>query len=151
MFSLPKNENKLFVFTITLAELISSTLIIHLILILFGASLTSDLMNTFLFSLFLCLICVMPAFILIEHSDPIDLLFRLLIKQEFHNNTELKCFIMTKATIIGSWFGALVIPLDWDRWWQVFPISCFFGALCGILCAGLYILFKFKSKIKHVY
>jgi GPI ethanolamine phosphate transferase 2/3 subunit F len=149
MFS-SRNESTLFILSITLAELISSTLIIHLIVILFGASL-NDFINTFLFSLFLSLICVMPAFILIEHSNPVDFLFRLLIKQEFHNNTELKCFIIAKGTIIGSWFGALVIPLDWDRWWQAFPISCFFGALIGILLAGLYILFKFKNKIKHVY
>jgi len=23
------------------------------------------------------------------------------------------------SSIVGAWFGAFVIPLDWDRWWQV--------------------------------
>lgn len=26
---------------------------------------------------------------------------------------------MTLGAVFGSWFGALLIPLDWDRPWQV--------------------------------
>jgi phosphatidylinositol glycan class F len=35
------------------------------------------------------------------------------------------------ATAIGCWAGALVIPLDWDRPWQVWPVPCVFGAALG--------------------
>ena len=30
--------------------------------------------------------------------------------------------------IIGVWIGAIPIPLDWDRLWQIWPMSCVFGA-----------------------
>lgn len=23
------------------------------------------------------------------------------------------------GTVLGAWVSAIVIPLDWDRWWQV--------------------------------
>lgn len=35
------------------------------------------------------------------------------------------------GTILGGWFGAFPIPLDWDRPWQVWPISCTIGAIMG--------------------
>lgn len=40
-----------------------------------------------------------------------------------------------QATILGTWLGATVIPLDWDRPWQVWPIPCVIGALLGYLIA----------------
>jgi len=32
---------------------------------------------------------------------------------------------------LGCWCGAFPIPLDWDRPWQAWPISCVYGALLG--------------------
>ncbi|KAL0130584.1 hypothetical protein PUN28_002314 [Cardiocondyla obscurior] len=40
-----------------------------------------------------------------------------------------------QATILGTWLGATVIPLDWDRPWQAWPIPCIIGALFGYLIA----------------
>ncbi|EJW79775.1 hypothetical protein WUBG_09317, partial [Wuchereria bancrofti] len=33
--------------------------------------------------------------------------------------------------LFGAWFGAFVIPFDWDRWWQRWPIPCVLGAVVG--------------------
>jgi len=40
-------------------------------------------------------------------------------------------YIPGVGAIIGAWLGALVIPLDWDRPWQVWPVSCVYGAGLG--------------------
>lgn len=142
-------RNKTITFLMTLIEFLTSVLIIHFIVVLFGASLF-DFENTFLFSIFISLICVMPLLILIEHSNPVDLLFRVFIKQELNDLIEARCATISRGTLVGSWLGALVIPLDWDRWWQVFPIPCVFGAILGAVISSL-TLVKFKNKIKKHY
>uniref|UniRef100_A0A3B4F2L7 Phosphatidylinositol glycan anchor biosynthesis class F n=1 Tax=Pundamilia nyererei TaxID=303518 RepID=A0A3B4F2L7_9CICH len=44
------------------------------------------------------------------------------------------CLQITVAcTLIGAWVGAFPIPLDWDRPWQVWPVSCSLGSLFGYL------------------
>ncbi|KAJ5526529.1 Glycosylphosphatidylinositol anchor biosynthesis protein 11 [Penicillium frequentans] len=35
------------------------------------------------------------------------------------------------GTGLGAWFGAVPIPLDWDRPWQAFPITILVGAYIG--------------------
>lgn len=44
---------------------------------------------------------------------------------------ETICLINALCVLLGAWIGALPIPLDWDRKWQVWPISCTYGALMG--------------------
>ena len=38
---------------------------------------------------------------------------------------------------LGAWLGAFPLPLDWDRDWQVWPISCCLGAALAHLTANL--------------
>lgn len=38
---------------------------------------------------------------------------------------------------VGAWAGAWPIPLDWDRPWQAWPITCVLGAVFGYFLAGL--------------
>lgn len=33
--------------------------------------------------------------------------------------------------MLGAYLGAAAIPLDWDRWWQRWPLPCLIGALAG--------------------
>ena len=35
------------------------------------------------------------------------------------------------GSLLGSWVGALALPLDWGRWWIVWPIPCVYGAILG--------------------
>ncbi len=37
------------------------------------------------------------------------------------------------GSIVGAWLGAVPIPLDWDRPWQLWPISCVIGTLLGYI------------------
>jgi hypothetical protein len=38
---------------------------------------------------------------------------------------------------LGAWCGAMVIPLDWDRPWQKWPIPCVAGAVAGFGVGGV--------------
>ncbi|XP_071711785.1 PIGF/3-ketodihydrosphingosine reductase fusion protein-like isoform X1 [Rutidosis leptorrhynchoides] len=50
------------------------------------------------------------------------------------------------GAIIGAWFGAWPMPLDWERAWQEWPISVTYGAIIGYL-VGL--LASFSSVLFH--
>ena len=40
--------------------------------------------------------------------------------------------------LLGTWLGCFVIPLDWDREWQIWPTSLVVGAyIAGIIAYGL--------------
>ncbi|KAA8542010.1 hypothetical protein F0562_023162 [Nyssa sinensis] len=39
------------------------------------------------------------------------------------------------GAVIGAWFGAWPMPLDWERPWQEWPISVSYGAMAGYLVA----------------
>ncbi|KAJ0007188.1 hypothetical protein Pint_30405 [Pistacia integerrima] len=37
------------------------------------------------------------------------------------------------GAVIGAWFGAWPMPLDWERPWQEWPICVSYGAMAGYL------------------
>lgn len=41
------------------------------------------------------------------------------------------------GTGVGAWFGAVPIPLDWDRPWQAYPITILTGAYIGYAVGSL--------------
>ena len=45
------------------------------------------------------------------------------------------------TSVIGSWIGAIPIPLDWDKPWQQWPISCICGGIIGFAMGNIIILF----------
>lgn len=56
----------------------------------------------------------------------------------FENFTESHLHSFTVFTIIGAWLGAFPIPLDWDRPWQAWPITCCIGASLGYSAAHFF-------------
>ncbi|KAB8237475.1 PIG-F family protein [Aspergillus alliaceus] len=56
------------------------------------------------------------------------------------------------GTGVGAWFGAVPIPLDWDRPWQAFPITVLVGAYIGYVVGsglGRTVLFGRRLKIEQ--
>lgn len=51
------------------------------------------------------------------------------------------------ACLLGSWMGALVIPLDWDQPWQPWPISSTYGCLAGGLAGSIVVM---AVEVAHV-
>lgn len=48
-----------------------------------------------------------------------------------------------------NWVGAFVIPLDWERPYQQFPICCLFGNAIGLVCVIIVaVLFERSALIK---
>ena len=50
-------------------------------------------------------------------------------------------YVNAVGAFVGAWFGAFPIPLDWDRPWQEWPISCNIGMTLGAFlgnCVSLY-------------
>jgi phosphatidylinositol glycan class F len=43
--------------------------------------------------------------------------------------------LQAHGAVIGGWFGAWPMPLDWERPWQEWPISVSYGTLAGYLVA----------------
>ena len=51
-------------------------------------------------------------------------------------------FTYALGSVIGSWLGAFPIPLDWDRPWQAWPITCCLGAVAGHAVASMWEVVK---------
>lgn len=114
-----------------------SIFIIHFLVILFGAPFFDLFLETLGFSFLIALIAILPILVLIPHSNTFDLFTRLFLKNDVKNFLEYCLVCISKYTVCGAWFGCFVMPLDWDRWWQKWPISCVFGALIGLIIGSI--------------
>ncbi|KAI5660382.1 hypothetical protein M9H77_29175 [Catharanthus roseus] len=57
------------------------------------------------------------------------------------------------GAVIGAWFGAWPMPLDWERPWQEWPICVSYGAIVGyfigmVASLGFIIVHKFQQHVK---
>ncbi|KAK9351560.1 GPI biosynthesis protein family Pig-F-domain-containing protein [Lipomyces doorenjongii] len=98
---------------------------IHLIYVLFGAPVTVSIPATFLLSAHTALLALFP----ILCTYPLD-------GVTWTNLVALKApvtpaYTAALGTIAGAWLGAVPIPLDWDREWQIWPVTVVFGAYVG--------------------
>lgn len=115
-----------------LAYMIATHFITFYILALFfGAPIFSMIIETATFSIFLTSLCVAPLLIYCG-TRYIHLLDLFSISRPKKHERFAKIIII--FTLFGAWVGSFVIPLDWDRWWQVWPISnCIAMTVCSFL------------------
>ncbi|KAK4436705.1 Phosphatidylinositol-glycan biosynthesis class F protein [Sesamum alatum] len=57
-------------------------------------------------------------------------------------STDFMICFPAHSAVIGAWFGAWPMPLDWERPWQEWPICVTYGAIFGYLL-GLVVSFGF--------
>jgi len=107
---------------------------IHIMLILFGAPFLYDFVVTLLFSIWLSLLAILP--ISWSTNGLTVQMLTMFFEQICSNQIQEYLLWSAYGTFLGAWLGAIVIPLDWDRWWQRYPIPCAFGSTFGFL-AGL--------------
>ncbi|KAF4308020.1 GPI biosynthesis protein Pig-F [Botryosphaeria dothidea] len=99
--------------------------LVTIILILFGAPLTTRLGHTVLCAAHIAYLAAVPTIYafgvdgakwreLVALMVPVDEVFGAAI-----------------GTIFGAWAGAVPIPLDWDREWQKWPVTIVCGAYTG--------------------
>ncbi|ORZ20709.1 GPI biosynthesis protein Pig-F [Absidia repens] len=103
-----------------------------MVIVLFGASLFQKFYNTLLFASFLAIITVMPAFQSLAPTSS-SIWMKTYLQHSPTTTTEIYAYTQTTCALLGSWMGAIVLPLDWERDWQEWPISCVVSAFLGHL------------------
>ncbi|CAL1547466.1 unnamed protein product [Lymnaea stagnalis] len=113
--------------------LILGCIIFYIICICYGAPLLSSTTETFHFSMLLTVLICLPNCIFCGSN--LDNWFTMFTSSSA-NGVETVVYFTSLCSLLGAWLGAVPIPLDWDRPWQEWPISCVIGALSGY-CLGL--------------
>jgi len=114
-----------------LLGLLIGTLIFHFLAIMFGAPLIENWQKTALWSAWMSCLMLFPASCLVGPS--FTAWNNLFSFHKTQNVVETLCCFSGLGCMVGGWVGAFPIPLDWDRPWQVWPISCTYGSLAGYL------------------
>ncbi|OWA54040.1 hypothetical protein BV898_18462 [Hypsibius exemplaris] len=116
-------------------HLLTAVPVIGVGVILFGAPITEAWGETAVLAVLLAIVSFAPFCHVFVH--PFNEMMKLLQsdKTEFWN-LEKASLIPGLVAAFGAWSGAIVIPLDWDRPWQKWPIPCCFGAFTGYTIAN---------------
>ncbi|KAF6207626.1 hypothetical protein GE061_016073 [Apolygus lucorum] len=112
------------------------TIMFFVAAVLFGAEIMSKHEETLMFGAFVSLLTIFPMTLHTGRQAVMKFMTNQPAPNMFH-----KMFYRTfQFTIAGAWVGAAYIPLDWDRAWQAWPITCSFGALIGNILGYMFIL-----------
>ncbi|KAI9678045.1 MAG: Glycosylphosphatidylinositol (GPI) anchor assembly protein [Caeruleum heppii] len=106
-------------------SLILGTPILAVLMVLFGAPLTSHLPHTLLAASHLAILSLLP--LIYVHGVESNVWKRIIAA---HLPLD-EVFGAMVGTLVGAWFGAVPIPLDWDREWQKWPVTIVAGAYGG--------------------
>ena len=87
-----------------------------------------SLLSTALFAVLQCSLTWWPASVVSTHGVRAwPALFVRVVEPRLWSSIVLPAW----GAALGAWLGAIVVPLDWDRAWQVWPTPCVLGAICG--------------------
>lgn len=110
----------------TFVSLLSS-LAIYVVAVLLGSPILAFQSQTLLFSLHMSLLVTFPLVVVYQFNLGS---WRALITEitdlEFLASSPF--FVTALLNALGGWAGVLTIPLDWDRDWQIYPVSLMVGA-----------------------
>ncbi|CAG5107993.1 Similar to Alcohol dehydrogenase class-3 (Saara hardwickii) [Cotesia congregata] len=95
-------------------------------IVLFGAPLTTHHEETSMLALILTALTFVPPSLQLGVDNALCLLTGAQVPS--NNIIAQAMYRNIQCTLVGTWCGAIVIPLDWDRPWQEWPIPCVIGA-----------------------
>ncbi|GAB9465309.1 hypothetical protein Gpo141_00002720 [Globisporangium polare] len=101
----------------------------HVVICLFGAPFKELVPQTLLLAVLLASLALVPAAVCLGPN--VQDLVAVLINLRAHSREELLLASSAIGATLGAYLGALPIPLDWDRPWQQWPLTCVYGALAG--------------------
>ena len=101
----------------------------YAVAVLFGAQLFDECEETFVFSCLLSALTVIPSCIHLGFQETVNIFSDLFVARNEVSSDIILQHI--RLVYFGAWIGAIVIPLDWDRPWQKWPIPC---SLCALMC-----------------
>ena len=70
---------------------------------------------------------------------------RIVINGEYLSSDERALMIYTRTVILIGWLSSAIIPLDWDVWYQQWPIPLFLSIVISVPLSVLMILSPFAS------
>ena len=108
----------------------------HLVCVLFGAALTVYVEETATWALLATALIAIPNLCVL--GVDLEPWYRVIICGKHSNQVEQLLYFQCVGVAVGSWASAVVIPLDWDRDWQMWPIPCIIGCLSGYCVAVIY-------------
>lgn len=125
-----------------LAMFISTLLFFHIICVLYGAEVFTGIIETFVCSTILAALVQFPQY-LHTKSHFISYIFGV---TSIPNHLVFKPVLgISYITLCAAWLSAFVIPLDWDRPWQKWPIPCVLGTMIGHAIGQVYaFIFYYK-------
>lgn len=110
--------------------------ITYVVTVLLGAQLLNNFQETLMLSVHLVALGIFPLTLYTECDDIFQFLGMI---TTIPVNSYSNLFVsQLQLTLIGAWLGATVIPLDWNRPWQIWPNSCIYGALIGFYITNIY-------------
>jgi phosphatidylinositol glycan class F len=118
--------------------LLASTTIYVIVGTLLGADPFRQLVGTVVWALLMTSLTSVPVVVLLDTEH--QTWRRVLLDRIFINSAERGLYVMVMSTLLGAWLGAVPIPLDWNRPWQVWPMPCCCGAVLGSLLGSSYSL-----------
>ena len=112
---------------------------VHILLVLYGAPFLDSAVETVHLAALMTVLGIIPPLCVLGTSS--SAWSRVYFLHSPHAGLESYVYACTLGAGIGAWLGAVPIPLDWDRPWQVWPISCAIGAMLGHVCAVCLVTF----------
>ncbi|KAI0332208.1 hypothetical protein GY45DRAFT_1369356 [Cubamyces sp. BRFM 1775] len=128
------------------AMTVIASMAFHVVTVLFGAPISSYPLHTYLMSLLLAILTVLPPAYTLGvpslGSDSPSLVSRLTWIRLFaelspRNPVERALVYPAIGAMMGCWAGAIPIGLDWERPWQAWPLTPAFGAVGGCIVGSL--------------
>jgi len=96
----------------------------------FGAPVTSHWAQTSSFCLLVVLLTAYPCLLVLGPS--LTSLHHVYTSTDTDNcPLGATLYLNSVCSLVGAWLGAVPLPLDWDRPWQAWPITCCLGAVAG--------------------
>ncbi|ERL89966.1 hypothetical protein D910_07325 [Dendroctonus ponderosae] len=118
--------------------ILSEVLTFYIVAVLFGAPFLSKQHENLTFAITMTVLVVLPCCLYMGTDKSVVVLLSLISPA---GNDQLKPFFrISQFTCLGAWLGAIVVPLDWNKPYQVWPIPAILGALAGYFFGHLFLL-----------
>lgn len=118
-----------------------SSFVIYAIAVLLGSPILVFQLQTYLLSLHLAFLVTFPLIVIYKFNSGhwISLIVDISDYMFLISNP---IYVVALLSAVGAWSGVLTIPLDWDRDWQMYPISLVLGAYFGGFVGGIIAFFS---------
>lgn len=128
-----------------------ATCFFHVIAVLYGAPFFENISQTFHFGALLASTAVFPGLCILGLN--VSNWIRVFSQNGADLGPESVIQISAVTSIVGAWIGAFPIPLDWDRDWQEWPITCMVGNLLGymtgLVISAIHLCVRYNQLRKH--